>query len=260
MVSDINLLNETDETTPESTGTTQTNTNYYDEYFTPTENGLNGEFNNINVGCITSNNEKFSLDSDGNLIVNSLTTANSNNQSINIDQVYPIGSIYMNVGDVEPNTLFTGTSWQKLESAFLIGASTDYPLGVPGGSTTHNHTSAAHTHTSAAHTHTSAAHTHGAGNLAAAINFDAQTGIYTQWTTSRGAFTATGLKRSTEVVNNSSSSRSEATVVYGSTASTTPGVTGSTTPGNTGSTTPGNTGSSSNLPPYLPVNMWKRIS
>ncbi len=30
--------------------------------------------------------------------------------------------------------------------------------------------------------------------------------------------------------------------------------------GNTGSTTPGNTGSSSNLPPYITIYAWKRVS
>ena len=53
MGTEITETNQTQETT------SQTNTNYYDEYFTPTDNGLNGEFNNINVGCITSKNDKF---------------------------------------------------------------------------------------------------------------------------------------------------------------------------------------------------------
>ena len=216
-----------------------------DDYLTISNNGLDGEFNNIEVGCITSKNDNFNLDTEGNLVVNSITTANGEGQNINIDQIYPIGSIYMNVGDVIPEILFAGTTWQKIEGMFLIGACSDYPLGVSGGS-------AAHTHTSAAHTHTSAAHTHGAGTLAAALNFDAQNGIYTKWTTSRGSFTATGLKKSTEIVQNNSAVRSESTVVYGTSASTTPGA--------TGSTTPGNTGSSSSLPPYLPVNIWKRTA
>lgn len=78
-------ITETNETTTQTETTTETATNYYDEYFTPTDSGLNGEFNNINVGCITSTNDKSSLDSDGNLIVNSVTTSTPTEHSLNFN-------------------------------------------------------------------------------------------------------------------------------------------------------------------------------
>jgi len=37
----------------------------------------NLEINNLNINCLTSKNNNFSLDSDGNLIVNSITTKES---------------------------------------------------------------------------------------------------------------------------------------------------------------------------------------
>ncbi len=47
---------------------------YFKDAFTKTEDKLNLEVNNASVDCITSNNNKFSLDSEGNLIVNSITS------------------------------------------------------------------------------------------------------------------------------------------------------------------------------------------
>lgn len=217
--------------------------NTYEDYLTVTANGLDVEANNVTANCITSGNNTFSMDSSGNLVCNSVTT--NQGQTINYNQIYPVGAIYLSVNDTNPGTIFTGTTWTKITDTFLIGAGNSYSLGATGGALTH-------THTSAAHSHSSAAHSHGEGSLSAAINFDAQNGIYTQWTTSRGAFTATGLKASSEIVNSSSSYRTESTVVYGST--------GETTPGPTGVTTPGDTGASSSMPPYLAVNIWKRIS
>lgn len=52
------------------------------------------------------------------------------------DLVYPVGSIYMSVNDVNPQTLFGG-SWVALEDRFLIGASNTYENGAKGGEATH---------------------------------------------------------------------------------------------------------------------------
>ena len=46
--------------------------------------------------------------------------------------VYPVGSIYMSVNEVDPSTLFGGT-WEKLENRFLLGATESAPLGSTGG-------------------------------------------------------------------------------------------------------------------------------
>lgn len=107
-----------------------------EENFTQTNEGLNGEFNNIEVGCITSKNDAFSLDTEGNLVVNSITTVNGGGQNINFDQIYPIGSLYFNVGEVSPSTLFGGT-WEKIEGKFLLASSATYTLGSTGGNSSH---------------------------------------------------------------------------------------------------------------------------
>lgn len=53
-----------------------------------------------------------------------------------IDIIYPIGSIYMSVNNVNPQTLFGG-GWQKIEGRFLLGSSSSYALGNEGGEATH---------------------------------------------------------------------------------------------------------------------------
>ena len=40
---------------------------------------------------------------------------------INVDLIYPIGSIYMNITNIDPGTLFGGT-WEQIEARYLMGA------------------------------------------------------------------------------------------------------------------------------------------
>lgn len=54
-----------------------------------------------------------------------------------LNLIYPIGSIYMNVNDVDPSVIFENTTWEKLENRFLLGAGSDYNLGDTGGEATH---------------------------------------------------------------------------------------------------------------------------
>lgn len=53
-----------------------------------------------------------------------------------LDNVYPVGSIYMNVNSTNPGTLFGGT-WEKIQGKFLLGMSSSYPAGSQGGEATH---------------------------------------------------------------------------------------------------------------------------
>lgn len=48
---------------------------------------------------------------------------------------FPIGSIYMNIQDINPNTYFGGT-WEKIEDRFLLSAGSKYSAGDTGGSAT----------------------------------------------------------------------------------------------------------------------------
>ena len=67
---------------------------------------------------------------------NTVSTLTEQYASI-IDIVYPIGSIYMSVNAADPSTLFSGTSWEKLEGRFLLGSDSTYTPGSTGGEATH---------------------------------------------------------------------------------------------------------------------------
>ena len=54
---------------------------------------------------------------------------------INVDFIYPIGSIYMSVNSTNPGTLFGGT-WSQLTDRFLLGAGNTYTNGNTGGAAT----------------------------------------------------------------------------------------------------------------------------
>ena len=65
-----------------------------------------------------------------------------------LDNVYPVGSIYMNVNSTNPGTLFGGT-WEQIQGKFLLGMSNSYPAGSQGGEAEHTLTSGelpAHAH------------------------------------------------------------------------------------------------------------------
>ena len=50
-----------------------------------------------------------------------------------IDMIYPVGSIYMSVNNIDPSTLFGGR-WTQLKDRFLLGAGSTYTGGSTGGS------------------------------------------------------------------------------------------------------------------------------
>ena len=50
--------------------------------------------------------------------------------------VYPVGSIYMSVNEVNPSTLFGGT-WERIKDRFLLASGDTYSNGATGGEATH---------------------------------------------------------------------------------------------------------------------------
>lgn len=54
---------------------------------------------------------------------------------VNINTIYPVGSIYMSMNSISPATLFGG-SWTKIENRFLFACSDTHPKGETGGSET----------------------------------------------------------------------------------------------------------------------------
>ena len=48
--------------------------------------------------------------------------------------VVPVGSVLCFANNTNPNDIYQGTTWQKIEGKFLLGSSSDYALGSTGGS------------------------------------------------------------------------------------------------------------------------------
>lgn len=53
-----------------------------------------------------------------------------------INLIYPVGSIYISVSSTSPATLFGGT-WEQITGKFLLGSSDTYTIGSTGGEATH---------------------------------------------------------------------------------------------------------------------------
>ena len=148
---------------------------------------------------------------------------------------FPINSLYLSLDNSNPATLFLGTAWEKQEGRFLIGSSLDYPLGTTGGNSTITLMEAnmpRHRHQVDSTTATVPAHMHST-TLSRRSGDDYNKG--TGWG-------ADGLVGDTATVNTSSAGG-----------------------GSTGAIAPytnyiGSGTAFNNMPPYLVVNIWKRLS
>lgn len=166
---------------------------------------------------------------------------------------FPVNSLYLSLGSENPSTLWLGTTWQKQEGRFLLGSSSSYALGSTGGSSTVKLTIAnlpSHTHsaTTAAHTHTQPAHAH---NIRASQDFDENcVGIANpHYNDIKFGGSPKGTAKYTNKSTNSSAELVQSTTATIGNASPTTSI------GSTGSGT-----AFSIMPPYLVVNIWKRLS
>lgn len=118
---------------------------YFKDAFTKSEDKLDIEVNHAKVDCLSSKNNTFSLDSEGNLIVKSIqmVDAPSSNIQINemLNRVYPVGSIYLSIDETNPSEKFGGTWLAFSEGRMLVGvdsAQTDLnEVGKTGGEKMH---------------------------------------------------------------------------------------------------------------------------
>lgn len=56
--------------------------------------------------------------------------------ALTVDDIYPVGSIYMSVNDIDPAKLFGGT-WKRIKERFLLGAGDTHTAGSMGGEFEH---------------------------------------------------------------------------------------------------------------------------
>lgn len=118
---------------------------YFKDAFTKHENNLDIEVNHATIDCLSSKNNKFSLDSEGNLIVKSINIVDDPNNDININEilnrVYPVGSIYLSIDETNPSERFGGTWLAFSEGRMLVGVDTTQTefneVGKTGGEKVH---------------------------------------------------------------------------------------------------------------------------
>lgn len=157
------------------------------------------------------------------------------------DKIYPVGSIYMNVAVVNPETLFGG-SWTEIKSGFLFSSINDeeYPLGYVGGEAKHKlliNEMPAHNHEAngSATISTSKELT---GEIYCEIDANGTTGVLGNGIVSRG---------STQKCSGTAGTINVGAIKIDATHSHTINSNGGGAEHN-------------NMPPYLVVKMWKRIA
>lgn len=197
--------------------------------FTKEEENTNLAIHQLNANCITSKNNNFWLDSDGNLIVKSLTANSISSQPI-IDVVYPVGSIYMSINSENPGQLFGG-QWEQIQDKFLLACGTEYANGTTGGEASHvlntneipSHNHTASTNNTGEHRHTFKGWwtTKGDGSATYACVARTQQADAAEY----GSFASAGAHSHTVTINNTGGSQAH-----------------------------------NNMPPYLAVYVWKRVS
>lgn len=220
---------------------------YFKDAFTKTGNDLNIEVNDVSVDSLSSNNNTFSLDEEGNLVVNSITCNSiSANSGINssgsnslvlsdiLNAVYPIGSIYLSMNSTEPSVLFGGT-WQRIQDRFLLAVGTTHYPGETGGEETHElsiHELPAHTHTISGTTQSGGSHTHNVNGGASVQSSGGSKGLESY---------ASRYKTFRNIDNAVKSAGSHTHDISLTSAST------------------GGDSAHNNMPPYITAYMWQRI-
>ena len=61
--------------------------------------------------------------------------------SSTLQAVYPVGSIYINVNNINPSDIFGFGTWTQIKDTFLLAAGSTYATGATGGEATHTLTS-----------------------------------------------------------------------------------------------------------------------
>lgn len=154
---------------------------------------------------------------------------------LRLTEVYPVGAIYLSTVATDPGELFANTVWEALPSGrMLLAAGGDYKAGATGGEATHKLTTAempSHTHTGKADS--AGAHYHGTWGE------NGVSGPYGVYKSGRYAGSNGGWDYDNNIVKTSTDGAHTHTLTIQATGEGT---------------------AHNNMPPYLVVYMWQRIS
>lgn len=157
-----------------------------------------------------------------------------------LDMIYPIGSIYISTYNRNPS-LYFGGEWEQIEDRFLLASGSTYTNGDTGGEATHSLTESEmprHTHIQNSHNHTQNPHHHDLNRR------------WSNGTGSDGAY-AQASNRSYQSI------RTKDTTATNNAQTATNKYTG----GNTSiGESAGNGVAHNNMPPYMVVSVWERLS
>lgn len=164
-------------------------------------------------------------------------------------QIYPIGSIYLSVNNVNPSTMFGGT-WVQIKDKFLLAAGDNYNNGSTGGEATHTLTKTEIPQTQVVSAQTPLlAHNHDYtySELPLPIRIDYQEKPFVEGGSVAYAY-ATPTERSYIHTSTEPAGNNEGTIP--------PYI----THGHSTTTADTATSSANNMPPYLTVNVWTRTA
>lgn len=196
---------------------------------------------------------------------------------VDIDQVYPVGSIYMSMSATSPSSLFGGT-WERIQGRFLMASNSSYDAGDTGGSNdaivvTHSHSASAENNGSHSHTISGGAHSHtgdvlsGGSSHTHAINYswnagNASTGsdwrIVIQDKNNGAGSPGTQTDASRGIGNSGSHTH---TLSVDQSYSHSHSMTSSGSHGhNVNVFNAGSSGTNKNMPSFIAVNVWQRTA
>lgn len=179
-----------------------------------------------------------------------------------LSMIYPIGSIYMSINEVNPSILFGFGEWEQIKDTFLLASGDNYSLASIGGEATHSLTvEEMPTHTHSASTNNTGGHAHSRGSMEISGGFRP----CVQDTGGSSAWATFGLVSRTDTGKVVSGTWKNADPIprFDFVASRNWSGSTSTNGSHAHTVTVDNTGDSNshnNMPPYLAVNIWKRIA
>jgi len=152
---------------------------------------------------------------------------------------YPIGAIYISVNSTNPSTIFGGT-WEQIKDRFLLACGSTYSNGSTGGEASHKLT-----------TTEIPSHTHGSKSLVGKMQFRALTSgtniadIYSSGNSICSYIGDGGATWNTGINHTSGSNKATDVITINATHE---------------HASVGGNGAHNNMPPYLAVYVWKRVS